>query len=102
MSRFGRIVVGAFAVLLAGRGHALAAVFNVASGDTAGLMAAIDTANANGEADTINVAAGTYTALPSSGSILPPITSEIDIVAAGAHPRRSGAIPASCSSAGRW
>ena len=62
-----------------------AAVFNVASGDTAGLIAAIDAANANGEADTINLAAGTYTSVPStSANVLPTITSEIAIVGAGA------------------
>jgi hypothetical protein len=38
-----------------------AAVFNVASGDVAGLIAAIDSANATAEPDTINLAAGTYT-----------------------------------------
>ncbi|MFL6538429.1 MAG: choice-of-anchor Q domain-containing protein [Chthoniobacterales bacterium] len=41
---------------------AQAAVFNIGSGDIAGLKAAITTANSNGVADTINLAAnGTYT-----------------------------------------
>jgi hypothetical protein len=38
-----------------------AADFSVASGDVAGLIAAINTANANGEPDTINLAPGLYT-----------------------------------------
>src|SRR5262249_20276363 len=62
--------------------------FNIASGDVAGLIAAIDTANANGEADTINLAAGTYTltTAPYAGGNagLPTITSEIAIIGAGA------------------
>jgi Right handed beta helix region len=62
------------------------AVFNVAGGDVAGLIAAVDAANANGEADTINLGAGTYTLTsaqaPSTG--LPEVTTEIDIVGAGA------------------
>jgi hypothetical protein len=37
------------------------AIFNVASGDVAGLIAAINAANANGEENTINLAPGTYT-----------------------------------------
>jgi hypothetical protein len=40
---------------------AYAAVFNVASGDVAGLIAAINAANANGEENTINLTPGTYT-----------------------------------------
>jgi hypothetical protein len=65
-----------------------AAVFNVASGDVSGLIAAIDAANANGEADTINLAAGTYTLTsgPYGGAGLPSLTSEITIV--GPAPRR--------------
>jgi len=54
-----------------------AATFNVAAGDVAGLVAAIDTANGNGEADTIELAAGTYTLTTGT---LPAITSEITIV----------------------
>ncbi len=42
---------------------AYSAVFNVASGDVDGLIAAIDVANANGEENTINLEPGTY-ALP--------------------------------------
>lgn len=41
---------------------AQAAIFTVPDGDVAGLIAALNTANGNGEADTINLAAsGTYT-----------------------------------------
>lgn len=65
---------------------ARAATFNVAAGDVPGLIAAIDAANANGEADTINLAAGTYslTSGPYSGAGLPAITTEIALVGAGA------------------
>ena len=40
---------------------AYSAVFNISSGDVAGLIAAINTANANGEENTIILEAGTYT-----------------------------------------
>lgn len=67
-----------------------AATFNVASGDVAGLIAAIQAANANDEADTIVLAAGTYslTSGPFSGAALPTIASEIRIVGAGAATTR--------------
>src|SRR5215471_11801836 len=68
-----------------------AAVFNVAAGDVAGLIAAVDGANGTPEADTINLAAGTYTLtvpaviIPFSGAPygLPVITSDVTIVGAG-------------------
>src|SRR5947209_20074862 len=42
--------------------RAVPAVFTIADGDVAGLVNAINASNANGEADTINLAAGgTYT-----------------------------------------
>ncbi|MBY0280212.1 right-handed parallel beta-helix repeat-containing protein, partial [Candidatus Binatia bacterium] len=65
---------------------ARAATFDVASGDVAGLIAAIDAANANGEADTIHLAAGTYslTSGPYGGAGLPAITTEIALVGADA------------------
>jgi hypothetical protein len=53
--------------LYVGEGHA--AVFNIGPGDVAGLKSAINTANANGEADTINLAttsAYTLTAIDNS------------------------------------
>jgi hypothetical protein len=62
------------------------AVFNVASGDVAGLIAAIKAANANDEQNTINLAPGTYTltAIDNSRSAgdangLPVITGTITI-----------------------
>jgi hypothetical protein len=66
--------------------RARAAVFAVASGDVDGLVAAIDAANANGEADTIQLAAGTYqlTAAQVPATGLPTITSDIAIVGQGA------------------
>src|SRR5262245_52036787 len=63
-----------------------AAVFNVGSGDVAGLIAAVNAANATAEPDTINLAAGTYTltAPQAAQTGLPEITSDIRIVGAGA------------------
>ncbi len=46
--------------LLATPEPASAATFNVAAGDTAGLISAIQAANANSETDTINLAEGAY------------------------------------------
>src|SRR5262245_2062821 len=48
-----------FIVLRAG--FADSAVFNIGPGDVAGLIDAINTANVNGEDNTINLAAGIYT-----------------------------------------
>jgi hypothetical protein len=48
-------------VLPGGSGLAFAATFDVASGDVAGLITAMEAANANGEADVIQLEAGTYT-----------------------------------------
>ncbi|MBM4247271.1 MAG: right-handed parallel beta-helix repeat-containing protein [Deltaproteobacteria bacterium] len=63
-----------------------AAAFNVAAGDVEGLAAAMDAANANGEPDTINLPAGTYTITarygPQAG--LPDVDSEIALIGAGA------------------
>jgi hypothetical protein len=56
------------------------AVFNITNGDTAGLIAAITTANANNQADTINLAAGGTYALTAAfvpdglGTALPQIS----------------------------
>src|SRR5438093_1529599 len=55
---------------------AYSAVFNISSGDVTGLIDAINTANSNGEADTINLEPGTYILTPPG---LPSITSEIII-----------------------
>jgi len=68
-------------LVLAATTRSPAATFHIASGDVAGLVAAINTANGNGEADTINLAAGTYTLMAGG---LPAITSEIEIIGAGA------------------
>jgi hypothetical protein len=80
------VLVVSLAVALALPAAAHAATFNVASGDVPGLIAAINSANANGEADTINLAAGTYTLTsgPYDGAGLPAITTEIALVGAGA------------------
>jgi hypothetical protein len=57
-----RVPVGATMVLaLLASGHVHAAVFQCPAGDVACLIAAINTANGNGEEDTIELAAGTYT-----------------------------------------
>jgi hypothetical protein len=59
---------------------AQAAVFNIPSGNVTALIAAINTANANGEENTINLEAGTYT-LTAVG--LPIITSTLTLRGAG-------------------
>ena len=71
---------------------ARAAVFNIPDGDVAGLVAAIHTANGNGEADTINLASGgtyTLTAIDNADNGLPIITSAITINGNGAIIGRS-------------
>ncbi len=60
---------------------ARAAVFNIADADVAGLIAAINVANANGEADVINLAAGGSYFLDST---LPTISTQITINGNGA------------------
>src|SRR5579884_1833702 len=72
-----------------------AATFNIADGDVAGLIAALNTANGNGQANTINLAAGaTYTltaaVLPDMAG-LPRITSQMTINGNGATIARSAA-----------
>lgn len=73
-----------------------AAVFNIADGDVPGLIAAINTANANGDADTINLAAnGAYTLtavdnLTDGPNGLPSIDSELTINGRGAVISRGG------------
>ncbi len=79
---------------------AQAASFNVACSDTAGLIAAINTANGNEGSDTITLAANcTYTLLAVDNSAdgangLPNITSNITLVGNGATIERSAAAPA--------
>lgn len=66
-----------------------AAVFDVASGDVNALIDAINTANGNGEDDTINLESGVYTLTEADNETdgangLPSITSNITINGAGA------------------
>lgn len=76
---------------------ARAATFNIPNGDVAGLIAALNTANGNGEADTINLAAsGTYTLMAVDNTSayrgpngLPAIASQITINGNGASIQRS-------------
>jgi hypothetical protein len=68
---------------------AFAAVLECSSGDVACLIAAINTANANGEVNTIHLAAGTYTLAAADNDAdgpngLPSITSALTIVGDGA------------------
>ena len=68
---------------------AYAAVFNVASGDVTGLIAAINAANSNGQENTIDLEPGTYTLTAiDNGTFgntngLPAITSAMTITGAG-------------------
>ena len=66
-----------------------AAVFNIPCGNVAALIAAINTANANGQNDTINLPACTYVLTKAQNNTdgpngLPSITSQITIKGAGA------------------
>jgi hypothetical protein len=70
---------------------AYSAVFNISSGDVAGLIAAINAANANGEETTIILEPGTYTltavdntTINDGSNGLPLVTSTITIQGAGA------------------
>jgi hypothetical protein len=74
-----------------------AATFDIADGDVAALIAAVNTANVNGEADTINLSAGgTYILTVVDNTTngengLPSITTEITINGSGATIERSAA-----------
>jgi hypothetical protein len=57
----GLAVLAAMSVALATCGPVQAAVFECPAGDVGCLIAVIDTANGNGEDDTITLRAGTYT-----------------------------------------
>ena len=76
---------------------ARATTFNIPDGDVGGLIAAIETANGNGEADIINLAAGgTYTLTVTDNNTdgangLPSIASDITISGSGATIQRSTA-----------
>jgi hypothetical protein len=85
----GLAVVAAMSVVLATFRPVQAAVFRCPAGDVACLIAAIKTANGNGEDDTITLKTGTYTLTvvdnTSNGSNgLPSVTSPITIRGAGA------------------
>ena len=85
------IITLLLATLAAGRAEA--AIFDIASGDVAGLTTAILTARDNGEADTINLAAGTYTLT----APLPNFYGQITLHGAGAATtiiERDGGAPA--------
>jgi hypothetical protein len=78
---------GLVACLIAG--SAAAVVFNCAGGDSACLIAAINSANANGEVNSINLGAGTYALISAQDndatdgpSGLPAITSRLTITGA--------------------
>ncbi len=78
---------------------ARAATFDIPNGDVAALIAALNTANGNGEADTIHLASGgtyTLTAAHNTGYFgpngLPGITSPITINGQGATIQRSSAV----------
>lgn len=82
--RFAFAAVALAAAFLALPPMATADTFNIANGDVAGLIAAIDTANGNGQADTINLATnGTYLlsigAPNGEGSGLPRIYTDLTI-----------------------
>lgn len=74
-----------------------AAEFNIPDGDVPALIAAINTANSNGEADTINLAAGGMYLLSAADNVnasdgpngLPVIATEIEIVGNGAVVERN-------------
>lgn len=76
-------------------GGAQAATFDLPDGDVAGLIAAINTANTNPGADTINLAPGgtyTLTVVDNPGNGLPIIFSQITINGNGATIQRSSAV----------
>jgi hypothetical protein len=80
----------AIVVILVVLGPVQAAMFRCPAGDVACLIAAIDTANGNGEDDMITLNAGTYTLTAVNNDTegtngLPSITSTITITGAGAE-----------------
>jgi Big-like domain-containing protein len=92
-----RLILFALLLALANVSTASAADFNVACGDVAGLKTAINTANTNGEPDTINLGANCSYALsvpdntPSYGPTgLPVITSEIILFGHGSTISHAG------------
>ncbi len=84
-------IILAIGTVLATRSTASAADFHCSAGDVPCLIAAINTANGNGEADTIFLEAGTYTLTAADNDTeesgpngLPSISSDITIHGAGA------------------
>ena len=78
-------------------GPAGAADFDIANGDVASLVAAIDAANVNGTTDVITLATNgsyTLTAAAEAGTGLPAITTALTIEGNGSTISRSGAAPA--------
>src|SRR5437016_12174056 len=76
-------------------GTAQAATYNVATGDVAGLIAAINSANSSPAPNTINLATGgtyTLTTVNGSGTGLPVISNSMTINGNGATIQRSGAV----------
>jgi hypothetical protein len=82
---------------------AYCAVFNIASDDVQGLIAAINAANANGEENTINLEPGTYTLTAVDNGVaelatgVPVITSVMTITGVGAEStmlERDSSVPA--------
>lgn len=94
-----RSLAGMALLLALGQTSALAATYSIADGDVAGLIAAINAANANSNFDTIQLAANstfTLTAVNSdlSGPTgLPVVTSAITIEGDGATISRAGSAP---------
>jgi len=90
-------LIFSMAAALTPTGPVNAAIFNIADGDVAGLITAINTANVNGEPDTINLAAGgTYilNAVDNTNNGpngLPSINSSITINGNGATIQRNSA-----------
>ncbi len=85
--------LAALLLLLATPLAARAATINVPASDEAALIAAIDTANGNGEDDDIALAAGstyTFTAANNGANALPVVTTKITIQGNGAIVERGG------------
>ena len=91
-----RHVASALLLMTVGVHPTRAATLNVVAGDEGGLIAAITTANGNGEADVINLGGGSYDLTLADNTSadgpngLPVVTSDITINGNGATIRRTG------------